>query len=44
MKLLAGLIILLYLLGIVLVIGVIIYLIVRRVEERDRETFEKRDN
>ncbi|MEZ5010957.1 MAG: hypothetical protein R2744_04840 [Bacteroidales bacterium] len=44
MKLFAGLIILLYLLGIIFVLGIIIYLIVRRIEERDRETFEKRDN
>ncbi|MEZ4999412.1 MAG: hypothetical protein R2727_01590 [Bacteroidales bacterium] len=45
MKLFAGLIILLYLLGIIFVLGIIIYLIVAQEDRgRDRETFEKRDN
>ena len=44
MRLLAGVMILLYLLGIVIVLGIIVYLIVKRIDERDKETFEKRDN
>ena len=39
-----ALIFLLYLLAGLFVLAAIIYLIIKRVEERDRETFEKRDN
>ncbi len=39
-----GYIILLYILGFIAVIIILIYLLVRRVEEKDNETFEKRKN
>ncbi|MDX2415552.1 MAG: hypothetical protein QNK33_10210 [Bacteroidales bacterium] len=43
-KLFGGFIILLYILGFIAVIIILIYLLVRRVEEKDNETFEKRKN
>lgn len=44
MKIIGGLIILLYVLGIIAAILIILYLIVKRVDEKDKETFEKRKN
>ncbi len=44
MKAFGGIIILLYILGVAAVILILLYLIVKRVEEKDRETFEKRKN
>lgn len=44
MKIVAGLIILFYILVIISVVGILIYLIIKRINERDNETFEKRDN
>jgi len=44
MKIMGAFIILFYIMAITAVLGVLIYLIIRRVNERDNETFEKRDN
>jgi len=44
MKILGGFIIFLYLLGVVAVILILLYLLVKRIEEKDNETFEKRKN
>lgn len=44
MKVVGGLIIVLYAIGIIAAILIILYLIVKRVEEKDNETFEKRKN
>lgn len=44
MKIVGGLIILFYILVIISVAGILIYLIINRINERDNETFEKRDN
>jgi hypothetical protein len=44
MKVLGGFIILLYIAGIIAVILILLYLLVKRIEEKDKETFEKRDN
>lgn len=44
MKIVGGLIILFYILVIISVVGILIYLIIKRINERDNETFEKRDN
>lgn len=39
-----GFIIFLYAMGFIAVLIILIYLIVKRVEEKDKETFEKRKN
>lgn len=44
MDLIGGFIIFLYLMGFIAVVIILIYLLVRRVEEKDKETFEKRKN
>jgi hypothetical protein len=44
MELIGALFILLYVFAAIFIFIAIIYLIVRRINERDRETFEKRDN
>lgn len=44
MGLIGTLFILLYVFAAIFVFIAIIYLIVKRINERDRETFEKRDN
>jgi len=44
MKILSAFIILFYILVATAVLVVLIFLIIRRVNERDNETFEKRDN
>ena len=41
---LGGFIILLYVLGIVFLAGALIYFIIKRVEDKPKEDFEKRDN
>lgn len=44
MKGLAALILFLYAVGILIVLFLLIYLIIKRVEEKDNENFEKRKN
>ena len=44
MKVVGGLIILLYILGLLAVFFILLYLIVKRIEEKDKESFEKRKN
>ena len=44
MGLIGGFIVFLYIMGFAAVVIILIYLIVRRVEEKDKETFEKRKN
>ncbi|MEE4117028.1 MAG: hypothetical protein V2I37_12710 [Marinilabiliaceae bacterium] len=44
MSLIGGFVAFLYIMGFAAVVIILIYLIVRRVEEKDKETFEKRKN